>query len=73
MAKLDGLSIPMIMGDWRLIIEALEEKHAKNIAVDLESVSEDEAAEICEDIDKIEGLLSYLKQEYEKEYGATAV
>ena len=71
MPKLDGLSIPMIMGDWRLIIEALEEKHAKNIAIDLDSVSEDEAAEICEDIDKIEGVLAYLKEEYEKEYGAS--
>lgn len=38
MLKLDGLSIPMIMGDWRLIIEALEEKLQKNIAIDLDKV-----------------------------------
>jgi hypothetical protein len=69
MDKLDGLSIPMIMGDWRLTIEALEEKLSKNMAIDIDSLNEDEAANICEDIDRLEGLLSYLKYEYEKEYG----
>ena len=69
MDKLDGLSIPMIMGDWRIIIEALEDKLSTNMTVDLESVEEDEAAEICEDIDRIEGVLSYLRVEFEKEYG----
>ena len=69
MGKLDGLSIPMIMGDWKLIIEALEEKLSANMAIDLESVDEDGAADICEDIDRIEGLLGYLKTEFEKEYG----
>lgn len=68
MGKLDGLSIPMIMGDWRLTIEALEEKLSKNMAVDIDSVDEDEAADICEDIDRIEGILSYLRSEYKKEY-----
>lgn len=68
MGKLDGLSIPMIMGDWRLTIEALEEKLSKNMAVDIDSVDEDEAADICEDIDCIEGILSYLRFEYKKEY-----
>ncbi|NMM42764.1 hypothetical protein NDQ71_24285 (plasmid) [Pseudoalteromonas sp. KG3] len=68
MLKLDGLSIPMIMGDWRLIIEALEEKLQKNIAIDLDTVSEDEAADICEDIDRVEGVLAYVQSEYKKEY-----
>lgn len=69
MDKLDGLSIPLIMGDWRLIIEALEEKLSVNMSVDLESIGEDKAAEICEDIDRIEGIISYLKMEFQKEYG----
>ena len=69
MGKLDGVSIPMIMGDWRLVIEALEEKLSINMAVDLESVGEDKAADICEDIDRMEGILSYLKFEFKKEYG----
>ncbi len=70
MVNLDGLSIPMIMGDWKLVIEALEEKLAKNTSVNLDDVSEDEAAELCEEMDKLEGLLVYLKQEFEKEYGS---
>ncbi|GAA6169668.1 hypothetical protein [Sessilibacter corallicola] len=70
MVNLNGLSIPMIMGDWKLIIETLEEKLAKNTSVNLDDVSEDEAAEICEEMDKLEGLLVYLKQEFEKEYGS---
>lgn len=69
MGKLDGLSIPMIMGDWKLIIVTLEEKLSENISVDLKSVDEDKAAEICEDIDRIEGVLGYLKSEFKKEYG----
>ncbi len=70
MVNLDGLSIPMIMGGWKLIIEALEEKLAKNTSVNLNDVSEDEVAEICEEMDKLEGLLVYLKQEFEKECGS---
>lgn len=70
MVNLDGLSIPMIMGDWKLVIEALEEKLARNTSVNLDDVSEDEAAELCEEMDKLEGLLVYLKQEFEKEYGS---
>lgn len=70
MVNLNGLSIPMIMSDWKLIIEAVEEKLAKNTSVNLNDVSEDEAAEICEEMDKLEGLLVYLKQEFEKEYGS---
>ncbi|WP_166840333.1 hypothetical protein [Rheinheimera pleomorphica] len=69
MAKLDGLAIPMIKGDWRLVIEALEQRLASNLSIDLDSVDEDEAAEISEDIDRLEGILGYLKSEYEKEYG----
>ena len=69
MDKLDGLAVPMIMGDWRLTILALEEKLSANMAIDLDSVEEDDAADICEDIDRIEGILSYLKAEFEKEYG----
>ncbi|MCE2029826.1 hypothetical protein [Sessilibacter corallicola] len=70
MVNLNGLSIPMIMGDWKLIIETLEEKLAKNTSVNLDDVSEDEAAEICEEMDKLEVLLVYLKKEFEKEYGS---
>ncbi|MEC8010998.1 MAG: hypothetical protein VX185_09560 [Pseudomonadota bacterium] len=71
MVKLDGYAIPMIMGDLKLVIEALEEKYAKNLAIDLESIDdEDEVAQICEDMDKLEGLLAYLKGEFEKYYGS---
>ncbi len=70
MDKLDGLSLPMIMGDWRLVITALEEKISTNIAIDLESVGEDEAAEICEETDRLEGIVGYLKIEFEKKYDA---
>lgn len=69
MDKLDGLAIPMIMGDWRLTILALEEKLSSNMAIDLDTVDEDSAAEISEDIDRLEGIISYLKMEFEKEYG----
>ncbi len=69
MDKLDGLSLPMIMGDWRLVIEALEEKISSNLAIDLETVGEDDAAEICEETDRMEGIINYLKMEFEKEYG----
>ncbi len=71
MDKLDGLAISMIMGDWRLTILALEEKLASNMAIDLDAVEEDSAAEISEDIDRLEGIISYLKMEFEKEYGNT--
>jgi len=69
MDKLDGLAIPMIMGDWRLTILALEEKLAANLAIDLDSLEEDDAADMAEDIDRLEGIISYLKMEFEKEYG----
>ncbi len=69
MDKLDSLSIPMIMRDWKFIIKNLEEKLSANMAVDLESVDEDESADICEDIDRIEGVLGYLRSEFNKEYG----
>ncbi len=65
MGKLDGLAIPMIMGDWRLTILALEEKLALNMAIDLDSVEEDDAAEISEDIDRLEGIIGYLKMEFD--------
>jgi len=68
MDKLDGLAIPMIMGDWKLIITALEDKLAANLAIELDSVEEDDAAKICEDIDRLEGVIGYLRSEFEKEY-----
>lgn len=69
MDKLDCFSIPMIMGDWRLVILALEEKLASSIAIDLDSLDENETADVAEDIDRLEGVISYLKMEFEKEYG----
>lgn len=53
-------TIQMITGDWRLIQQALEEKLTVNMSIDLEAVDEDEAASICEDIDRIEGILNHL-------------
>lgn len=69
MGKLDGLAVPMIMGDWRLTIIALEEKLATNLKIDLDSLDDDEAADIAEDIDRLEGIITYLKAEFKKEYG----
>jgi hypothetical protein len=69
MAKLDGLAIPMIMGDWRLVIESLEQRLASNLSIDMDEIDEDEAADLSEDIDRLEGVIGYLKMEYEKEYG----
>lgn len=53
-------AIKMITGDWRLIQQALEEKLNTNMSINLETVDEDEAASICEDIDRIEGILNHL-------------
>ena len=68
MDKLDNLSIPMIMGDWRITIQALEQQLSLKTSIDLDMVDEDEAADICEDIDKIEGVLGYLRSEFNKKY-----
>jgi flagellin-specific chaperone FliS len=69
MDKLDGLAIPMILGDWRLTILALEEKLATSLAIDMDSLEENDAADISEDIDRLEGIISYLKMMFEQEYG----
>ena len=69
MHKLDGVSIPMIIGDWRLVISAVEDKLAAILALDLGSLDDDRAAEVSEDIDRLTGLLSYLKDAFETAYG----
>jgi hypothetical protein len=69
MHKLDGVAIPMILGDWRLVIRALEDKLAASLALDLGSLDDDTAAEISEDIDRLTGLLQYLKSTFEAAYG----
>lgn len=69
MHKLDGVSIPMIIGDWRLVIGALEDKLAASLALDLGSLDDDRAAEVSEDIDRLTGLLDYLKVAFESAYG----
>lgn len=69
MDKLDSLSIPMIMGDWMLVIEAVKMKLAQYKDMDINKLNEDEAAEICEDIDRLEGILAHLKIAFKMEYG----
>ncbi|WP_158780757.1 hypothetical protein [Pantoea sp. BAV 3049] len=69
MGKTDSLSLPMIMGDWKLIILALQEKLNANTAIDMDDVDDDEAAALCEEMDKLEGLLNYLTEQFTREYG----
>lgn len=69
MDKSDSLSLPMIMGDWKLVIQAVQEKLAANSAVELGELDDDEAAALCEEMDKLEGVLNYLTEKFIKEYG----
>jgi hypothetical protein len=70
MEKLDSLSIPMIMGDWRLVILSVQKNISSLKAADFESLDDDEAASIVEDIDRLSGVLTYLLDQFENAYGA---
>lgn len=70
MSNLDGLAIPMTMGDWVLIMESVATKLGEMEAVDPSSTDEDDLAELYTDQKNLEGLLSYIKIEFEKNYGS---
>lgn len=70
MSNLDGLSIPMIMGDWVLIMESVATRLREMAAVDPDSVDEDELADLYTDQQNLEGVYRYIKMEFEKHYGA---
>ena len=56
-------SVKMITKDWRLIERVLRDKYKAIEDFDLESVSEDEAAEMCEEMDQINNILIQLSAE----------
>ncbi len=70
MSKLDGLSIPMIMGDWVLIMESIAVRLKKMKSIDPDRIDEDELADLYTDQQNLEGTLNYIKIEFEKEYGS---
>ncbi|OZG73096.1 hypothetical protein BTA51_11405 [Hahella sp. CCB-MM4] len=60
----------MTMGDWVLIMESIDTKLKVMDSVDPESVDEDELADMYTDQQNLKGILSHIKLEFEKEYGA---
>lgn len=69
MEKLDGLSLPMTMGDWVLIMESVNARIKMMKTVDPESLAEDDLAEMYTDQQNLEGILRYMTIEFEKAYG----
>ncbi|WP_020405995.1 hypothetical protein [Hahella ganghwensis] len=70
MPQLDSLPIPMTMGDWVLIMESIDAKLKIMASVDPDSIDEDDLADMYTDQQNLEGILSHIKSEFEKEYGA---
>lgn len=70
MSNLDGLAIPMTMGEWVLIMESVAAKLNEMEAVDPDSIDEDDLADLYTDQQNLEGLLGYIKIEFEKNYGS---
>lgn len=56
-------SVKMITKDWRLIERVLRDKYKSIADFDLESISEDEAADMCEEMDQINNILIQLSAE----------
>ena len=70
MNNLDGLVIPMTMGDWVLIMESVATKLVEMESVDPDSIDEDDLADLYTDQQNLEGLFNYIKFEFEKNYGS---
>jgi len=49
MSKLDGLSIPMIMEDWILIMESIAVRLKEMKSIDPDNIDEDELADLYTD------------------------
>ncbi len=69
MENLDSFAIPMTMGDWVLIMESVHLNIARMKAIDPDNTDEDDLADIYTDQQNLEGLLTYMKNSFEKQYG----
>lgn len=69
MENLDSFAIPMTMGDWVLIMESVYANIERMKAIDPDSMDEDDLADMYTDQQNLEGLLSYMKDSFEKKYG----
>jgi hypothetical protein len=70
MSNLDSFAIPMTMGDWVLIMESVIVKLREMDSVDPDSIDADDLADLYTDQKNLEGLLNYIKIEFEKKYGS---
>lgn len=69
MASSGALSIPMLMGDWVLIMEAVNERILAIQNIDSEAMDEDTLADMYTDQENLRGILKQIQIEFLKEYG----
>ncbi len=69
MTNLDNFAIPMTMGDWVLIIESVHHNIERMKATDPDAMDEDDLADMYTDQQNLEGLLRYMLDSFEKQYG----
>jgi hypothetical protein len=72
MASSGALSIPMLMGDWVLIMEAVNERILAMKNIDSEVMDEDTLADMYTDQENLKGILKQIQIEFLKEYGTLA-
>ncbi len=70
MNRLDNFAIAMTMGDWVLIMEAIDARLKEMDSVNPDSIDEDDLADIYTDQKNLQGILRNIQSEFEKEYGA---
>lgn len=68
--SLDSLSIPMTMGDWVLIMESITTELQQMEQLAESEQDDDKLAELYDDQQNLEGILRYIKIEFQKEYGS---
>lgn len=69
MASSGALSIPMLMGDWVLIMEAVNERILAIQNIDSEAMDEDTLADIYTEQENLRGILKQIQIVFLKEYG----
>jgi hypothetical protein len=69
MASSGALSIPMLMEDWVLIMEAVNERILAMKNIDSEAMDEDTLADMYTDQENLKGILKQIQIEFLKEYG----
>jgi hypothetical protein len=69
MENLDSFAIPMAMGDWVLIMESAHANIARMKAIDPDVMDEDDLSDMYADQQNLEGLLRYMMDAFEKQYG----